>query len=121
MIVYSPKMAVQDAEMTPFQGRPEDIGGQVLEGTPRISLRIDFQQGPMTAGIFEATRGKVRIDFPFTEHATILEGEVTLTDQAGHSHTYKPGDTYFIRQGAIIIWDVKVDRLRKSFFNIREG
>jgi uncharacterized protein len=120
MIVYTSK-SVKEAQLVPFQGRPEDMGGELLEGDVRISLRIDFQQGPATAGIFEATRGKVRITFPFTEHATIHEGEVTLTDADGRQHTYKPGDTYFIQQGAVILWDVKGDRVRKSFFNIREG
>jgi hypothetical protein len=120
MIVYTSK-SVKEAQLVPFQGRPEDMGGQVLEGDVRISVRIDFQQGNATAGIFEATRGKVRIHFPFTEQATILEGEVTLTDAEGRQHTYKPGDTYFIKQGAIIIWDVKGERVRKAFFNIREG
>lgn len=120
MIVYTSK-SVREAELVPFQGRPEDLGGEVLSGEPRIAMRIDFQEGPMTAGIFEATRGKVRITFPFTEHATFHEGEAILTDEDGLEHTYKPGDSYFIKQGAIIIWEVKTDRVRKSFFNVREG
>ena len=68
-----------------------------------------------------ATRGKVEVTFPFSEHATILEGEVILTDESGQTHTYRPGDSYFIKQGQVVIWDVKGERVIKSFFNIVEG
>jgi uncharacterized cupin superfamily protein len=36
-------------------------------------------------------------------------------------HNYKPGDSYFIQQGAVVLWDVKGHRVRKSFFNIVEA
>ncbi|HEX8538657.1 MAG TPA: cupin domain-containing protein, partial [Cystobacter sp.] len=92
--------------------------GEVLEGQPILSARVDFQERGMTAGIFKATTGKVRIHFPFTEHATILEGEVTLTDEMNQTRTLKQGDSYFIRKGQIIVWDVKGKHVIKSFFNI---
>jgi len=121
MIVYDPKNnAIPDSEFVDL-GNPGDLGGRVISGSPRISARVDFQQGNRTAGVFEATTGVVEIHFPFTEHATILEGEVTLTDQAGNVHVYRKGDSYFIRQGEVILWDVKGNRVRKSFFNIVEN
>jgi hypothetical protein len=92
----------------------------VLEGSPALTGRIDFQSGAMSAGLFASTNGKVEIHFPFTEHATILEGVVRLTDEAGQSHTYHPGDSYLIRQGQIIIWEVISERMVKAFFNITE-
>jgi uncharacterized cupin superfamily protein len=66
-------------------------GGIARSGT---GARVDFQDGGMMAGIFEATTGTVRIHFPFTEHATILDGEVTITDEDGRAHTCRPGDSY---------------------------
>ncbi|KFA92882.1 hypothetical protein Q664_12585 [Archangium violaceum Cb vi76] len=102
-------------------GSPENLGGRVLEGNPRIYARIDYSRGPVAAGLFKATRGKIRITFPFTEHATILEGEVTLTDEAGNTHKYKAGDSYFIRQGQVILWEVKGKEVIKSFFNTVEA
>jgi uncharacterized protein len=75
----------------------------------------------MRAGLFMATRGKVELTFPNTEHATILEGEVTLTDESGQTETFRPGDSYFITQGAVIIWEVKGERVIKSFFNYADG
>ncbi len=117
MKVYQPNQPLLDSELIDL-GAPENLGGKVLEGTPKISARIDFQENGITGGIFEATSGKVEINMPFTEHATILEGEVTITDEFGNSHNYQPGDSYLIKQGQVIIWDVKVARVRKSFFNI---
>lgn len=117
MLVYEPNMRVADEELVDL-GDPAGLGGQVLEGSPRISARIDYQEDGMMAGIFEATTGKVLIHFPFTEHATIIEGEVKLTDEAGQTHTFRRGDSYFIQQGQVIVWDVRVPRVRKSFFNI---
>lgn len=117
MIVYEPRMRIADTELIDL-GDPAGLGGRVLEGSPRISARIDYQANGMMAGIFEATRGKVEIHFPFTEHATIIEGEVILTDETGQTRTLRPGDSYFIQQGQVIIWEVKGARVRKSFFNL---
>lgn len=116
MIVYEKKLHVPDSDLVDL-GDPADLGGTVLEGSPRISARVDFQQEGLLAGIFEATTGVVRIDFPFTEMATIIEGQVELTDEAGNHATLKPGDSYFIRQGEIIRWEVKGRRVRKLFYN----
>ncbi|HYO66977.1 MAG TPA: cupin domain-containing protein [Archangium sp.] len=120
MIVYSPKGKVGEDGFVNL-GAPEHLGGQVLEGNPEIFARIDYARGPVAAGLFKATRGKIRIHFPFTEHATILEGEVTLTDEAGNTHKYKAGDSYFIRQGQVIVWEVTGKQVIKSFFNTVEA
>lgn len=117
MIVYSPRQPVDESSLSPV-GSPEEMGGEVLEGHPVLSARIDFSQQGLTAGLFKATTGKVRIHFPFTEHATILEGEVTLTDETHQTRTLKKGDSYFIRQGQTILWEVKGKHVIKSFFNI---
>lgn len=120
MIVYSPKGKVNQDGFVPL-GAPENLGGRVLEGNPQIFARIDYAKGPVAAGLFKATKGKILITFPFTEHATILEGEVTLTDEAGNTHRYKAGDSYFIRQGQVILWEVKGKQVIKSFFNTVEA
>ncbi len=90
MIVYEPEMRVDDADLVDL-GDPAALGGRVLEGSPRIAARFDFREGGMSAGIFEATTGVVEITFPFTEHATMLEGEVEITDAGGTTHTFRRG------------------------------
>lgn len=117
MMVFSPKGSVDTSHFQSF-GPPGALGGQVLAGDPQLSGRIDLMQGNVTAGLFMATTGTVRITFPFSEHSTILDGEVTLTDEAGQTRTLKPGDCYVVRQGQVIIWDVKGKQVIKSFFNV---
>ena len=118
MKLYTPNMPAAPSVYPPQSARADALGGRVLEGEVQLTVHLDFQSEGLASGIFEATPGKVEILFPFSEHATILEGEVTLTDEAGHTRTLKPGDSYFIRQGERILWDVKTPRLRKAFFNI---
>jgi uncharacterized cupin superfamily protein len=120
MLAYSPA-PIQDTSAFVYVGTPEDLGAKTLEGTPEASVQVDFSAEGMRAGLFMATRGKVEFTFPYTEHATILEGEVILTDESGQTHTYRPGDSYFITQGQIIVWEVKSERMIKSFFNNADG
>jgi uncharacterized protein len=119
MLVYSPKKPVDMSSLVSF-GPPEALGGEVLGGIPQLFGRIDFAQGNIMGGLFMATTGVIRVTFPFTEHATVLEGEVTITDATGQAHTYKPGDSYIIRQGSVVLWDVKGAYVVKSFFNVTE-
>jgi uncharacterized protein len=119
MLAYSPA-PIQDTSAFVYLGTPEYLG-KVLEGTPEGWIQLDFNAEGMRAGLFMATRGKVELTFPNTEHATILEGEVTLTDESGQTQTFRPGDSYFITQGAVIIWEVKGERVIKSFFNYADG
>jgi uncharacterized protein len=119
MLVYPPKKSVDTSTLVSL-GPPEALGGEVLTGTPQLYGRVDFQQGGMMGGLFMATTGSIRVTFPFTEHATILEGEVTLTDGTGKAHTFKAGDSYFMRQGSVVLWDVKGAYVIKSFFNVTE-
>jgi len=120
MTVYSPRGQPVDEAGFVWLGPTEGLGGRVLEGEPKIFARLDYLKGPTAAGLFKATTGKIEVTFPFTEHATILEGEVTITDSTGQSHDYKAGDSYLIRQGQVVIWEVKGKQLIKSFFNIVE-
>jgi uncharacterized cupin superfamily protein len=118
MIVYSPHQKVDESLLVPLRTSPETLGGQVLAGSPEISVRIDQAEAGMTAGIFKMTTGRVKVLFPFTEHATILEGEVTITDESGQSRSFKKGDSYFIRQGQTVIAEVTSPHMIKSFFNV---
>lgn len=90
-------------------------------GKPRLSTRISYRDRSITAGVFEATRGRVEVTFPFTEYATILEGEVTITDESGRRHTYRKGDSYLVLGGQPVVLDVRCPRVRQSFFSLIES
>ena len=121
MLVYTPRGEPIDESGFVSLGSPENLGGRVLEGNPEIFARIDYSHNGVTAGLFKATTGKIEVTFPFTEHATVLQGEVTITDGTGQSHTYKAGESYFIRQGSVVIWEVTGQEVIKSFFNTVEA
>lgn len=116
LTIYRRGEAVPQQQLVDL-GDPADLGGEVLEGNPAISARIDYADGTLTADVFQATRGKVLIHFPFTEHATILSGSVELTDSTGVHVTLHPGDSYLITQGSDILWEVDGARVQKSFTN----
>jgi uncharacterized cupin superfamily protein len=120
MIVYRAGDEVPQSELIDL-GPPAGLGGLVLEGDPKIAARVDYAEGALLAGVFQATRGKVLIHFPFSEHATILHGEVELTDEWGNSARLRPGDSYFITQGSNIVWEVRGRRVQKTFFNRTTG
>ncbi|MDQ4116087.1 MAG: cupin domain-containing protein [Actinomycetota bacterium] len=117
MIIYEPHHPVPESELVDL-GDPADLGGKVLEGDPRISARFDYRKNGVTAGVFQSTAGVIEVTFPFTEHATILDGAVTITDAAGSTHTYRPGDSYVIEQDAVVRWEVRGRPVQKSFLNI---
>jgi uncharacterized cupin superfamily protein len=97
-------------------GPLENLGATVLGGTAEAWVRIDFDGGGLRAGQFASSPAKIQFTFPYTEHATILEGEVTFTDGQGRSETYRPGDSYFIAQGEVMTCECTV-RVVKSFLN----
>ncbi len=119
IVVYRAGKEVPQSDLVDL-GPPSNLGGTVLEGDPRISARIDHAGGALQAGVFQATRGKARIEFPFTEHAAILDGEVDLTDQWGNHARLRPGDGYLITQGSVVLWEVRGQAVQKTFFNRRQ-
>ena len=99
-------------------GTPEDWHDQTVNGSPRISGTIYFgtEGSDLIAGIWECSRGTFRTTYPFHEHATVLEGEVALTDEGeGTTSVYSAGDSWFIKKGQRILWDIRSSALRKSF------
>lgn len=119
MITYS--SANKDDELV-YIGSPESLGATTLSETEiKLYARVDLGGGeaPLTTGLFEVTKGRFRFTYPFSELATLIEGEIEITDESGNSVTYEGGDgrSWFIRKGATVVWDVKSEKARKSFFS----
>jgi hypothetical protein len=117
MITYS---SVNNIDELEYIGTPESIGGTTLSDEDiKLYSQNDFGGGehPAAAGLFESTQGRFRFTYPFSELATLLEGELEITDESGNSVTYKGGDgcSWFIRKGETVIWHVKTETVRKSF------
>jgi uncharacterized cupin superfamily protein len=99
-------------------GAPEDIGAETVSGPIQCSGSIDLgsPEGPVFGGLYAATRGVYRVVYPFHEHATVLQGEVELTDErTGVSNLYRQGDSWLIKKGTPVRWTIKSDRVLKSY------
>jgi uncharacterized cupin superfamily protein len=99
-------------------GTPEDIGATTLEGPIQVAGKLLFGtlQTPVSGGLYSATRGRYRVVYPFHEHATLLDGELAITDEAtGQTNVYGPGDSWIIAKGSAVIWEIRSDLIRKSY------
>ena len=102
-------------------GTPEDIGAHTVDGAPRVSGKILFGtlSSTVSGGLYAATHGRYRVTYPFDEHATLLDGQLALTDEGtGQTVIYGPGDSWIIATGTTVIWDIRSDKIRKSYLAV---
>ncbi len=99
-------------------GAPEDVGCTTLSGAPQLFGRIDVGSfdSQVMAGVYKATFGKFQVPYPFHEHVCIVKGQVELTDETGKTYTFGPGDSWIVKKGETITWDVQSDHVLKTFF-----
>lgn len=102
-------------------GTVADLGSEILEGECRALGKMVFgaPTDPVSCAYFGATRGRFRMTYPFNEHAVVLEGEVTLTNEAtGKSRSYGPGEGWFVEKGTPVLWTLTTDRFVKNYFAV---
>ena len=99
-------------------GTPEDIGATTVAGPIAVSGKflIGGPDKPVFGGLYAATKGAYRVVYPFHEHATLIDGELAITDEAsGETTVYGPGDSWIIAKGTAVTWDIRSARIRKSY------
>lgn len=102
-------------------GTVTDLGSKILEGECLAFGKMlhGTLDAPLSCAYFAVTRGKFVMTYPFTEHAVVVEGAVTLTDQTtGKSVTYTPGDGWFIESGTEVLWEVQSERFIKNYMAV---
>lgn len=102
-------------------GTVADLGSEILEGDGKAYGRMTFgaPTDAVSAGYFGVTKSKFRMVYPFNEQATVVFGEVVLTDEATDRSTrYKAGDSWFIEKGTSVLWEVVSDGLIKHYFAV---
>lgn len=90
---------------------------RVLAGTPEQVLWNHFQDRSkqMVSGIWDCSPGKWTANYATkNEFCHILSGRVVLTDAAGKSKTFSPGDSFVIPSGFVGTWEV-VEAVRKIY------
>lgn len=102
-------------------GTVADLGSEILEGEGKAFGRMTFgaPTDALSAGYFAVTKSKFRMVYPFNEQATVVFGEVILTDEAtGQSTRYKAGDSWFVTKGTAVLWDVLSDSFTKHYMAV---
>ncbi|GLU35252.1 cupin domain-containing protein [Trinickia caryophylli] len=95
------------------------LGAEVVEGGDVQAYgRATYgaPTDPVNAGYFGTTKGTYRLVYPFSEQATLLRGELRITDEStGETHHFKPGDTWFVTKGTPTLWEVLSDGFTKHY------
>jgi len=90
-------------------GSITDLGSEVIEGDVKAFGKMTHgaPTDPISAAYFGTTKGKFRMTYPFSEQATVLSGELLLTDEStGITTRFKTGDSWFVAKGTPILWDI---------------
>jgi uncharacterized cupin superfamily protein len=100
------------------EGKEAEIGapaeGRVISGDPRFATWNVEEADGLYAGIWEATPGKWHIEYEEWEFCHILSGVSVVTEEGGHAHTVRAGDSFAIRPGFKGTWEV-VETTRKEY------
>jgi uncharacterized cupin superfamily protein len=102
-------------------GSITNLGSTVIEGDPQASIAMidGAPEDPVACAIFKCTQGVFTMQYPFTEHATIIEGNVKLKDlDTGEEETFGPGDSWFVTQGSNIEWHVISEHFVKHYLSV---
>jgi uncharacterized cupin superfamily protein len=120
MTLTAIKHNVQLSELDAW-GTVADLGSQILEGEVRAFGKMTFgaPTDAVSSAYFGTTQGKFRMVYPFAEQATIVTGEVVLTDEStGQSTRYKAGDSWFVTKGTPVLWEVVSESFVKHYFAV---
>lgn len=102
-------------------GSVSNLGSEVLEGDVQCMGKMvhGAPTDPVSCAWFGVTRGTFRMTYPFDEHAVVVEGTVTLTDEStGIATPYGVGDAWFVQKGTPILWEVTSERFVKNYLAI---
>lgn len=118
--MYPIKQGTTIAELDAW-GTVADLGSVILEGEGKAFGKMTYgaPTDPVSSGYFGVTRSKFRMVYPFNEQATVVSGEVTLTNEStGQATTYKAGDSWFVEKGTPVLWDVASEAFVKHYLAV---
>lgn len=102
-------------------GTVADLGSEILEGEVKCfgKMTAGAPTDPVSSAYFGTTKGKFRMTYPFNEQATVVTGEIILTDEStGQSSRFKAGDTWFVTKGTPVLWEVLSDSFVKHYYAV---
>ena len=102
-------------------GTVADLGSTILEGEGLAFGKVihGAPDASVHAGYFATVQGKFRMVYPFDEHAVVVEGSATLTDEStGEARQFGPGDAWFVTKGTPVLWEIHSPRFAKNYLAV---
>ena len=102
-------------------GTVADLGSEILEGEVRAFGKMTYgaPTDAISSAYFGTTQGKFRMVYPFNEQATVMTGQVRLTDESsGQSTVYAVGDSWFVTKGTPVLWEVLSESFVKHYLAV---
>ena len=91
----------------------------IQEGTPtaRGTVLTQSKDKLLSSGFWSCTAGKFKWVFSWDEFVYVLEGEVTIREEGGATHTLRAGDVAHFPRGLTTHWHVP--KFVRKFFTLR--
>lgn len=100
-----PPMPIEPAWI--IKGKPEARGAVLMQSPDKC----------VSSGFWECTAGEFQWTFGWDEFIHVLEGEVTIREENGSTHTLRAGDSAHFPLGLKTFWTVP--RYVRKFFVLR--
>jgi uncharacterized cupin superfamily protein len=106
-------------KVTAFRGELPDMPIEpswILDGRPTAKGAVLMQSADklVSSGLWSCTAGRFRWEFSWDEFVHVLEGEVTIKEYGGATHTLRAGDFAHFPRGLKTEWHVP-NYVRKVF------
>ncbi|MBP6116431.1 MAG: DUF861 domain-containing protein [Neisseriaceae bacterium] len=101
-------------------GTVADLGSEILEGECKAygQFTVGNPELPISGGYFGVSKGVFRMTYPFSEQATIVSGNITLTNEGtGEKWTFGPGESWVVEKGTTVLWDIHSDYFVKHYLS----
>lgn len=90
--------------LPPTQHDPSDTPTSGARNPTAYTAYTD-PSGRFTAGVWACDAGTLRIeDLAIDEACYLIQGEVVITDQHGHSERFGPGEAFVLHRGFVGTW-----------------
>lgn len=101
-------------------GTVTDLGAELLEGDGKTygKFTIGNPEVAINGGYFAVSKSVFRMTYPFTEQATIVTGNITLTNEdTGEKWNFSKGDSWIVEKGTRVLWQVNSDFFVKHYLS----
>ena len=101
-------------------GTVVDLGSEILAGDCQAygQFTVGNPALPISGGYFGVSKGAFRMTYPFTEQATLVVGNITLTNEdTGEQWDFGPGESWVVEKGTKVLWAIHSDFFIKHYLS----